>query len=288
MRAKEKLPKLIDRIRDETYFLPHPALLDYVESINIINIDFTTENNLSSLYTFVPTHTRFLCFYLHDPVKVKKEGGDFITRARSIIIGPQLTPVMLDLGQKHHTIIVTLKPCSMYRLLGIPLEEIVDCDFDASLVIGREIDEVLDRLHEAKSNHEKNIIIQNYLLHKLQQLKPALPFDQAMVQLVGASGNLPIDYVASQSYLCVRQFERKCLERIGLPPKVYARMIRFSHAYKCKEANPNMTWIDIGHRCGYFDQMHFIRDFKSFAGFTPGMLKEEDIERSVRFRVLED
>lgn len=271
-----------------TYFPPHPALREYVESISIINIDFTTGSGLSHIYTFVPTHTRFLCFYLHDPVKVKKENGDFITRARSIIIGPQLIPVTLDLGQKHHCIIVCLKPCGMYRLLGIPLEEIVDRDFDARLVIGQEIDEVLDRLSEAGSHYEKNVIIQNYLLSKLGQLKPALPFDLAMLQLVAVGGNLPIDYVASQSCLCVRQLERKCRERIGLPPKLYARMIRFSHAYKYKETYPEMSWTDIAHRCGYFDQMHFIRDFKSFAGFTPGTLKEEDIKKSVRFRTLED
>jgi len=271
-----------------TYFPPHPALLEYVDSVTIINIDFTTAKSLSPIYPFVPTHTRFLCFYLHDPVKVKKQEGDFVTCARSIIIGPQLTPVTLDLGQKHHTVIVGLKPCSMYRLLGIPLEEIVDRDFDARLVIGREIDELLDRMREARSNPEINIIIQNYLLRKLRQLKPALPFDLAMLQLVGASGNLSIDYVASQSCLSVRQFERKSRERIGLSPKLYARMVRFSQAYKYKEAYPNMTWIDIAYRCGYYDQMHLIRDFKFFAGFTPGMFKEEDIEKSVRFQMLAD
>lgn len=269
-------------------FKPHPALLEYVDSVTILNIDFATENSLSPIYTFVPTHTRFLCFYLHDPVKVKKQQGNFITRARSIIIGPQLTPVTLDLGKRHHTVIVCLKPCGMYRLLGIPLKEIVDCDFDARLIIGREIDEVLHRLQETESNQEKNIIIQNYLLYKLRQLKPALPFDLAMLQLVSASGNLSMDYIASQSCLSVRQFERKSMQRIGLSPKLYARMVRFSHAYKYKETYPQMPWIAIAHQCGYFDQMHFIRDFKYFAGFTPNVLKEEGIIKSVRFRTLED
>ncbi len=72
-----------------TSFLPHPLLLEYVDGIFILNIDFTVENSLSPIYTFVPTHTRFLMFYLHDPVKVKKENSDFITRARSVIIGRQ-------------------------------------------------------------------------------------------------------------------------------------------------------------------------------------------------------
>lgn len=269
-----------------TSYTPHPALLEYVEAIIIMDIDFTAPGSLSPIYTFVPTHTRFLCFYLDDQVKVKKGDGEFLTRARSIIIGPQLTPVTLDLGRKHQTIIVGLKPCSMYRLLGIPMNELIDCDFDARLIIGKEIDEVIDRLQEAKTNTQKNQVIQQYLLAKLLKLKPALPIDSAMLQLIGAQGNLSIDYIASQSCISVRQFERQCLSRIGLSPKLYARLIRFSQAYKFKENFPNATWTEITQLCGYFDQMHLIRDFKFFAGFTPAMLREKDIESSVRFQTL--
>lgn len=269
-----------------TCFLPHPALREFVEKIHILNIDFTITKSLSPIYTYVPTHTRFLCFYLKDRVKVKKVDGDFVARSRSIIIGPQLTPVTLDLGVKHLTIIVGLKPCGMYRLLGVPINEIIDRDFDATLVIGREIDEVLDRLYEAESNAKKIEIIQQYLLSKLGQLRPALPFDLVMSQQLNSIGNLSMDYLASQSCLSIRQFERKSLERIGLPPKLYSRMIRFTHAYKYKESSPYTTWNEIAYRFGYYDQMHFIRDFKFFAGFTPRMLKEEDLKTSVRFQAI--
>lgn len=271
-----------------TYYAPHPALLEFIDSIFVLNVSFTPGVGLSPIYPFVPTHNRFLCFYLDDQVKVKKQTGDFVVRARSIIIGPQLTPVTLDLGQNHQAVVVNLKPAGMYRLLGIPMAELVDCDFDARLVIGKEIEELLDRLQEAQTSQERNAITQRYLLWKLDQLKPALPFDLAMLQLVHASGNLPIEYVASQACLSVRQFERKSYERLGLPPKIFGRMIRFSHAYKYKENSPHTSWTAIAYRCGYFDQMHFIRDFKFFTGLTPGMLKEADIEKSIRFRIMED
>ncbi|WP_316793673.1 helix-turn-helix transcriptional regulator [Pedobacter frigoris] len=268
------------------HFEPFPALLEYIDSIYIIDIDFSVELTLSPIYTFVPTHTRFLCFYLHDQVKVKKEEG-FVAKAESVIIGPQLNPVTLDLGKRHHTIIVSLKPCGMYRLLGISMDEIVDKDFDARLVMGKEIDELIDRLKEAKTNYQKNQIVQGYLLLKLPRLKPALPFDRAMLHLVHANGNLTVDQVASQSCVSTRQFERVCLERIGLSPKLYARMVRFSYAYKLKEIYPQMPWSQISYMCGYFDQTHFIRDFKQFAKFTPGHLSEEDITSSVRFQALQ-
>ena len=269
------------------YYAPHPALEEFVETIAIVGHEFTPGSLLSPIYTFMPTHTRFLCFYLEDPVKVKKGFGAFKGRSRSIIIGPQLTPVTLDLGKKHAALTVVLKPCGLYRLLGIPLREIVDCDFDARLIIGKEIDDVLERLLNAFSNDQKNCIIQGYLLGKLFRLRPALPIDRAMLQLVRAQGNLSMDFLASQSCLGVRQMERLSLDRIGFPPKFFARMIRFSEAYKFKERNPHTPWTEIAPRFGYYDQMHLIRDFHHFTGVNPSTVKEDALLHSVRFNSLE-
>jgi AraC-like DNA-binding protein len=270
------------------YFSPKPELIEYVEAIHIVKINFTDHCSLSPIYNFVPTHTRFLCFYLEDQVCVKKADGLFEKRARCIIIGPQLVPVTLDLGKKHTCVIVSLRPCSMFRLLGVPLHEIVDKDFDARLILGKEIDEVLGRLQEVRNDQDKNMVVQDYLMYKLKKLKPAVPFDWVMLQQVNAIGKHPIEYLAAKACMSTRQFERKALERIGLSPKLYARMIRFTYAYKFKEKLPETSWNEIAYRFNYFDQMHFIRDFRSFAGFTPSMLKAEDIKRSVRFQILSD
>ncbi len=271
------------------HFAPHPALLEFVNSVFVFDIDFRAGSGLSPIYPFVPSPNRFLCFFLRDQVKLSKgPGQEFSERARSIIIGPQLLPFTLDLGQQHQAVVVCLKPAGMYRLLGIPMAELVDCDYDARLVMGREIDELVACLQEAPTHQQRNDITQRYLLGKLPKLKALLPFDLAMLQQLQASGNLSIERVAAQACLSVRQLERKSYERLGLSPKVYSRMIRFSHAYKYKETAPTTSWTEIAYRCGYFDQMHFIRDFKFFAGFAPSLLKAEEIEKSMLFRTMED
>ncbi|MGF1638284.1 MAG: helix-turn-helix domain-containing protein, partial [Cyclobacteriaceae bacterium] len=118
---------------------------------------------------------------------------------------------------------------------------------------------------------------------KLRSLRPAIPFDRAILELTRASGNLSIDYIAAQSCLSQRQFQRKSLERIGIAPKLYARLVRFSHAYKYKETFPESPWVKIAHRFDYFDHMHFIRDFKAFSGAAPGISNEMDNKTSVKF-----
>jgi len=270
------------------FFTPHPLLLDYIESIVIINFDFDIENNISSIYTFVPTHTRILCFYLADQVKVKKEDNQYALLPRSIIIGQQLKPVVLDLGKIHTCVTIILKPSGMYRLLGIPQHVMIDRDFDGSQLLGKEVDELIEQLRNSKDNAQKNILVQEYLLKKLRKLKPMLPFDRAIEALNNAGGNISVDQLAALSCLSIRQFERISLERLGLSPKLYSRVVRFNHAYKYKERFPKINWTTIAHQCGYYDQMHLIHDFKYFAGYNPGLLRETDIKSTVRFQKLVD
>lgn len=108
-----------------------------------------------------------------------------------------------------------------------------------------------------------------------------------MSQLVMSRGNLSMDSLAKKACLSIRQLERQSLERIGLSPKYFARMIRFSEAYKFKERNPHISWTQIAHLFGYYDQMHLIRDFHHFAGVNPSMFREEELLHSVRFNALD-
>ena len=268
------------------FFNPYPQLAEFVESIVLIKIDFNLSNSPSPIYTFLPNHIQFLCFSLEDPVKVKKYDGDFESRSEAIMIGQHLKPVTLDLGRKHTNISVGLKPAGMYRLLGIPLEQIGELDLDARMLLGNEIEILVDMLLEAKTDDKINEIVQSFFLKKLQNLKPMLPFDKAMLVLSASNGNLTMDEVASLSCLSVRQFERLSLQRIGHSPKLYSKLIRFSKAFKYKECNPKISWSELAYRFGYFDHMHFIRDFKSFADFNPGNFKEDVINKSAQFHKL--
>ena len=57
--------------------------------------------------------------------------------------------------------------------------------------------------------------------------------------------------------------------QIGIAPKSYLRIVRFQKAVTQIEQRREVNWTIIAHDCGFFDQAHFINDFKSFSGFTP-------------------
>ncbi|MCW3465100.1 helix-turn-helix domain-containing protein [Chitinophaga nivalis] len=264
-------------------YKPHPALQDFVSCISIYGADFTQPAALSNIYRFVPAYQRYIIFYLEDPISVLKQGGDsFETKAPCVTIGPQEQAVTLDMGRKHLALCIAFKASGLFRLLKIPMTEMFEKDFDTQLLLGNQIPEIYERLKAAADWDHMIRIVEQYLLKMVDDLKPSLPVDMALHELVKNNGAISMDELASLSCLSLRQFERKCQERLGMPPKQYARLIRFCKAYQLKEQFPDKTWTEIAYKSGYYDQMHFIRDFKKFAGITPSFIHEEDLISTIR------
>jgi hypothetical protein len=69
--------------------------------------------------------------------------------------------------------------------------------------------------------------------------------------------------------MSVRNFQRKFKEQVGISPKLYTKNFRFNESLKLKIMHPEQSWASVAYECGYFDQMHLIKDFKAFTGFTP-------------------
>ena len=82
-----------------------------------------------------------------------------------------------------------------------------------------------------------------------------------------------MDQLAKEACVGVRQLERQFLERTGMSPKLFIRLVRFSRAWVMREKNKDISWLSIAHTCNYADQMHMIRDFKDFVGVTPTTLQ---------------
>ena len=96
----------------------------------------------------------------------------------------------------------------------------------------------------------------------------ALP-SKMLAPYIKRYGNISISQMASEAYLCRRQFERIFAEHVGISPKQYLKIIRFQYAIFQKQQNINLDMIDLSYKSGYFDQSHFINDFKSLCGLTP-------------------
>lgn len=87
-------------------------------------------------------------------------------------------------------------------------------------------------------------------------------------QIIAQQGMSDIESLAQQNGLTRRHLEREFKKMIGLSPKYFSRIIQFSYIFEAMRAWDN-SWVDVALNSGYFDQSHFIRNFKAFTGESP-------------------
>lgn len=255
------------------FFKPHPALEEIVNNIMISRILFNSLDQKPTVL-FPPLPEQCLFFYPNDCMDVESASGRKHTLNSCVILGPQTRPAKITLGYDHLVIKIGFQPGGLHRLLGIPMHELLGNDaLDAGELLGSEIYSLNDQLKEAASYQQMIVILEKFLIKKLYTLKQRLPIDKVLPLLIKNGGLLPIDRIADLSCLSTRQFERTFKDRIGLSPKFFSRLVRFSNAWVEKESCPDSSWTEIASKCGYYDQMHLIRDFKEFAAANPSVIE---------------
>ena len=210
--------------------------------------------------------------------------GDFEKQPLTVVVGPQFSRVNIKVHGQLRAIRVDFLPGGMYRMLGIPMNELFDGGFDALDFFGAEMTSIREQLQNLANLEEGKNIVEKFLLSQVKSLRGILPFDSAIRILLNNHGTLAVERTASLSCLSIKQFERKCKERIGMNPKMYARILKFSKAYRLHEAFPQLSWTKIAYEAGYFDHMHMIRDFKAFAGVNPSVIEQQLLSTPIRMQ----
>ncbi|TDE15652.1 helix-turn-helix domain-containing protein [Dyadobacter psychrotolerans] len=265
-------------------YKPHPALQTYVSTI--LTIDVTLPEGIMEVVTpYPPSPFQSIMFYCNDPISMGRIGDEnFHKQPLTLLTGPQISRVNVKVHKQLKSVRVDFLPGAMYRLLGIPMNELFDGGFDANDIFGSELKSVNDQLQQLYDLEACKIIVEQFLLSRTKNVKALLPFDSALLTMLKHEGNISIEKTASFSCLSLKQFERKCQERLGMNPKLYSRILKFSKAYRLHEAFPYLSWIQIAYEAGYYDQMHMIRDFKVFAGVNPSVIAQQLISTPLRMQ----
>jgi transcriptional regulator GlxA family with amidase domain len=88
--------------------------------------------------------------------------------------------------------------------------------------------------------------------------------------IVRRSGQIRVDDLAFDAAMSARHLRRLFLEQMGLTPKHFCRVIRFRHSLPRLRSSVRGDWTKVALDCGYYDQAHFINEFREFSGYTPG------------------
>lgn len=125
----------------------------------------------------------------------------------------------------------------------------------------------------------------------LRRMAPSSADTSATVWAVNLAlkrqGLVRVDELARAVDLSPRQLERVFRDRVGLAPKQFLRVVRFQEVLGAiRQGSEPRRWADVAVACGYYDQAHFIHDFKAFTGQSPGEWNVTDASLTAIFSAI--
>jgi AraC-like DNA-binding protein len=133
------------------------------------------------------------------------------------------------------------------------------------------------QLLETKDENKRIALVEVFLLKRLiANEKKSFRIDKVANILTSIKKNPAeknLSNIASKHGITPRYLHKLIYQHTGLSPTSFNKINRFQFSLKLIAKN-EQPFTSIAYDCGYFDQSHFIRDFKSFTGLTPSAYLE--------------
>lgn len=184
--------------------------------------------------------------------------------------GLRTEPITIPAGNKSEMMVISFKKGMAASFFPFPMEEIADSVVDADLVWGTDFGELRERLLGTKDIDLRFRIVEEFLIKEFRSqmaVNPCVAF--AVQQMTERPDALNIARMNERIGYSKKHFAEMFRRQVGVTPKSYLKIMRFQKAVKTIDAATNIDWGQISLECGFYDQSHFINDFKHFSGFTP-------------------
>jgi AraC-like DNA-binding protein len=252
---------------------PSAALESFVESFWTLEQD-----GEDAPQRVVPDGRPELILNLGQPFEFFR-GGKWNGQSRCFLAGQIDGPLLLRPSGRAKMLGIRFRPHGAARVLAPPMHELAG-QFtpvaDLSTALARDLDRALDSadpiagIESALTSREKTTRGCDSVVA------------EAVRRIMLARGALDLAALAGDLGVGIRQLERRFNASVGLAPKLFCRMQRFIHVFGVIDKQP-LKWVDAAVDCGYYDQAHLIRDFRSFSGETPAALLAQDADLARHF-----
>lgn len=243
-----------------------PALQPYIRLICTMECD--NDADTSNIRVLPDACVELFFNYTSSPVAVISDE----LHKRSIITCRMSRPVDVQMRKGNGVIAICFHPAMAYRFIQTPMHELSDTTIALSDIWGCIAAEIEDRMAEYSDNESRVNIAQKYLFKKLVNGKDDLQIVHCLKQIRLSDGLISVGKLVCETGLSQRHLSRKFQEYVGLSPKEYLRVSRFILSLEHLKKYPVFSLTEVACKSGYYDQAHFIRDYKDYTGYTPGQV----------------
>ncbi|WP_316785341.1 helix-turn-helix domain-containing protein [Pedobacter frigiditerrae] len=211
-----------------------------------------------------------MIFHYGDLYKQYLENGDSIIQPRCFVIGQLTQPLEIEPTGETGIFSIRFHPEGFLPLATIPIKEMENTAVSLKKLFGKDGEELEEKILTTSSVADRIKHIETFLLNRLADSETIDRIIKSTVEtILTANGQLSIDELSKQTNINRRQLERKFSSTIGLSPKQLSKTIRLQATLKMLLNKEFTSLTALAYEGEYYDQAHFIKDFKEFTGLTP-------------------
>ena len=242
-------------------FLPQERLRPYIKTFTIIDSEQGMVNRI------LPDTSIVLALRHKGRVSYAEERNE-TQLPLSVITGLRNSLRLIDYAKETATLLVIFREGGAAAFFKEPLHELFGTSVALSnLIHQRIVSELEERLTEAKTNQQRILLVEQFLISRLNETPNDKLIDKAIQQIQLANGSIRIKDLLADLPISQDPFEKRFRRMVGTSPKQFSEIVRLRALLK--QYSPTQSLTETAYLAGYFDQAHFIKDFKAFTGQTP-------------------
>lgn len=245
--------------------LPAPPLRTYIQYYVI------AENAAETQYKVFPSPGLVLGFQYRGLLSVCSAGNEQPLTAAGIT-GISDTYKVFKNSAGIGTLLVYFTETGWMQFSRCPAHEL----FNQSVALPDVLDKALvtafeEQLALAASDVQRIGLLNGFFLKQLKAVQEDGLVREAVRLIYQAGGNIQIRQLNEQLFISQSPLEKRFRKLVGATPKKFASIVRFNSVLQNLDKGSSLTEVSYEHR--YFDQAHFIKDFKRYTGETPERFK---------------
>ncbi|HTX34212.1 MAG TPA: AraC family transcriptional regulator [Bryobacteraceae bacterium] len=187
----------------------------------------------------------------------------------TVLSGVQSRYCVIDTAETECVLGVAFHAGGTVPFFRVPAHELRDTSAPLDLFWGRGAADLRTQLLEASGPQARLAAMERALAASRKLAEPHAAVAFALEAFRRRPDQASMAAVAGKIGLSPKRFIERFKATVGVPPKHYCRILRFQRALAAAARGDAVDWTRIAVDCGYFDQAHFIHDFRAFAGITP-------------------
>lgn len=234
--------------------------------------------------TIVPDGCMKLIFHYGAPYKHYPDNGDEILLPKCFLIGQLTQPYAVAPTGETGTFFVCFHPNGFSPFANSPIREMENTAVPLEELFGEAGRTIGQEILNAATTQERITLIEAFLFDRLTKAATIDHIVESTVEtILTANGQLTVDELSRLNDTNRRQLVRKFSSTIGLSPKKLSKTVRLQATLKALLTTDIISLTDVAYENGYYDQAHFIKDFKELTGLTPREFYGDHLKMSLIF-----